>query len=146
MGYNQAVSAYRETSVKTASPGKLVVMLYDEAIRQLGIALSLFSAQEKIKPVSIEKYNAAIVKTQEIITELMVSLDMDSGGEIAHNLLALYVYFNQELLDANISRNRKKITTIRDLLSELRDAWASAAATSPVRPAPVLHTNIDING
>ena len=108
MAYQQAYSAYKETSVKTASQGKLIVMLYDEAVRQLSMAVTLFKSNDKVAPQNIEKLHNCIVKVQDIITELQVSLDMDKGGKIASNLMALYVFFNQQLLDANITQNKEK--------------------------------------
>ena len=70
----------------------------------------------------------------------MVSLDMDKGGDIAKNLLALYVYFNQELLQANIKQNKQPISAIRDMMIELRSAWVEAdskvvTSSSDVQPA-----------
>ncbi|MBE6350633.1 MAG: flagellar export chaperone FliS [Spirochaetaceae bacterium] len=140
MAYNAAFNAYKQTGVKTATQGKLLIMLYDEAIKQLGSALSWFNKDEKLDPNTIEKFNNNIIKTQQVITELMVSLDMDKGGDIAKNLLALYVYFNQELLQANIKQNKQPISAIRDMMIELRSAWVEAdskvvTSSSDVQPA-----------
>lgn len=140
MAYNAAFNAYKQTGVKTATQGKLLIMLYDEAIKQLGSALSWFNKDEKLDPSTIEKFNNNIIKTQQVITELMVSLDMDKGGDIAKNLLALYVYFNQELLQANIKQNKQPISAIRDMMIELRSAWVEAdskvvTSSSDVQPA-----------
>ncbi|MDR1948960.1 MAG: flagellar export chaperone FliS, partial [Spirochaetaceae bacterium] len=90
-------------------------------------------------PGKIEEIGKAIVKTQEIVTELMVSLDFEQGGEIAKNLFALYTWFNQELLEANIAQDFRRITVVRNMLNELRSAWtaiaAKAAAGGMGRPA-----------
>ncbi|MCI1209180.1 MAG: flagellar export chaperone FliS [Treponema sp.] len=140
MGYKQAYSAYRETSVKTASQGQLIVMLYEEAIRQLTAAKAHFSSDGKIPAAAIEKFNANIVKTQEIITELQVSLNMEQGGSIAQNLMSLYVYFNSELMEANISHNKDKISFVLDMMTQLGDSWRTAAASTAVRPAAPAET------
>ncbi|MBQ4331798.1 MAG: flagellar export chaperone FliS [Spirochaetaceae bacterium] len=148
MGYGQslgAYGAYRDTGVKTASQGKLVVMLYDEAIRQLSYAVSYLMGGNKIEAQHIEQFSKHIMKVQEIITELMISLDMDAGGDISKNLMSLYIYFNQELLNISISHDRTKITFIQDMLMQLRDAWAEAATEAGREPAPVMN-GIDING
>lgn len=148
MGYGQpygAYGAYRDTGVKTASQGKLVVMLYDEAIRQLSYAVSYLMCGNKIEAQHIEQFSKHIMKVQEIITELMISLDMDAGGDISKNLMSLYIYFNQELLNISISHDRTKITFIQDMLMQLRDAWAEAATESGREPAPVMN-GIDISG
>jgi flagellar protein FliS len=130
-----ALSAYKETKIKTAGQGHLIVMLYDGAIRSLDSGLELLGAgaggSGKIDPGSIERVNKAILKAQEIITELQVSLDFEKGGEIAKNLFSLYAWFNQELLTAGISRDIHKVTVVRNMLNELRGAWGGIAS----RPA-----------
>ena len=149
MGYSQsygAYSAYRETGVRTATRGKLVVMLYDEAIKQLEYAMSYLLASNKIEAAHIEQFSKHILKVQEIITELMVSLDMDAGGDIAKNLMSLYIYFNPELLNVSINHNRAKISFIQDMLVQLRDAWAEAASESGNAPQSMVTAGIDING
>lgn len=146
MSYNQALNAYKQTGVRTASRGKLVVMLYDEAVKQLNLALAQFNNEGKVPPSKIEKLNASVLKTQEIITELMVSLDMTDGGtEIAKNLLSLYTYFNQELLDANINQNKEKITFVHNMMDELRNAWTQAERRTQT-PVADLQPVVSING
>jgi flagellar protein FliS len=129
VAYTNALSAYRETRIKTASQGQLIVMLYDEALKHLdrGLELLGLNASGKKDPGKIEQINKAILKTQDIITELMVSLDFDQGGEIAKNLFSLYTWFNKELLEANIKQDRRRLTIIRNMISDLRAAWSEIA-------------------
>ncbi len=145
MAYTQAFTAYKQTGVKTATQGKLVVMLYDEAVKQLSMALSRFSGDSKIDPCNIDKLNAHILKTQEIITELMVSLNMNEGGMLAQNLLSLYIFFNKELFDANLHHNKQKITFVRDKMDELRSAWVQADSMTATR-ASDMNPAISISG
>jgi flagellar protein FliS len=130
LAYTNVVSAYRETRIKTASQGQLIIMLYDEAARQLDRGLDLLQANVSGKrdPGKIEAIGKTIVKTQEIITELMVSLDFEQGGDIAKNLFSLYTWFNKELLEANITWDIKRILTVRNMFNELRSAWADIVA------------------
>ena len=130
MAYTNAISSYRETRVKTASQGQLIIMLYDAAVKQLdqGLELLTVNSRGKKNPANIEKISKSILKTQEIITELTVSLDFEQGGEIAKNLFSLYTWFNKELLEANISQDPRRITAVRNQLSELKSAWAQVAA------------------
>jgi flagellar protein FliS len=121
------LAAYKETRVKTASPGQLVVMLYEEAVKQCDRAVELLSAVKTAKPANMDKANAAISKVQDIVTELMASLDFELGGDIAKNLFSLYVYFNRELMEANIAKDPERIRAIRVMLEELRGAWSVAA-------------------
>ena len=136
------LAAYRETRVKTASPGQLVVMLYDEALKQCDIAVGLLEAGSRPRPESIERVNAALGKVQDIVTELMASLDFDAGGDIAQNLFALYVWFGRELMDANIKKDPAKIRGVRGMLHELRGAWAEAASKSLAGSGASVGVNI----
>lgn len=148
MGYGQpmnAYSAYRKTGVCTSSQGKLVVMLYGEVVKQLNCALSYIIGNDKVEAMHIEQFSKHILKAQEIISELMVALDMEKGGDIAKNLMSLYIYFNQELLNVSISHSRQKILFIHDMMAQLRDAWDEASASAGTAPAPVS-AGIDING
>ena len=86
MSYNsQALTAYKETRVKTASPGSLIIMLYDEGIKNITLAIEGMPGG-KIEAENIERIHQYILKAQDIITELMAALNMDEGGEIAENL------------------------------------------------------------
>ncbi|MCR5613870.1 flagellar export chaperone FliS [Treponema sp.] len=145
MGYNQAYNAYRDTNVKTASQGRLVVLLYEEAVKQLTMASSLFGSNGAIAPGDIEKFGKCILKAQEIITELQVSLDMEKGGEIAKNLMSLYIFFNKALTDANIKKDKAGIDSVLKMMSDLCDTWRQAAATSAASPAQVQKT-LNIEG
>ena len=120
-----ALSTYKETRIKTASQGQLIIMLYDEAIKQLSRALELLglNSSGKKDPGRIEQISKAVMKTEEIITELMVSLDFEQGGDISKNLFALYAWFNRELLEANISQDTKRLTTVRNMINDLRNTW-----------------------
>ena len=148
MAYTNAISTYRETRVKTASQGQLILMLYDEAVKDLdrGLDLLKMNSGGKKNPGNIEKISKSILKTQEIITELTVSLDFEQGGEIAKNLFSLYTWFNKELLESNISQDAKRITAVRNLLNELRSAWAEIAAKSNSETAGKAVTGVNIAG
>ncbi|GHV38028.1 flagellar protein FliS [Spirochaetia bacterium] len=145
MAITNALSAYRETRIKTASQGQLVIMLYDEAVKHLDRGLELIGVNTgKKDPGKIEKISKSILKTQEIITELMVSLDFEQGGDIARNLFSLYTWFNQELLEANVHQDARRITIIRNMVNELRGAWAEIIAknSAEINNRPVSGVNI----
>jgi flagellar protein FliS len=141
VAYTNGLSAYKETRIKTASQGQLIIMLYDEAVRQLDQSIELLklNTAEKKDPGRIEHINKAILKTQEIITELIVSLDFEQGGEISKNLFALYTWFNQELLEGNIAQDSWRVQNVRNMMNELRGAWneiiARTQADGLARPA-----------
>jgi len=144
VGYNQALSAYRETRVRTASQGTLIIMLYDEAIKQLGEAVSLLDDNFRKEPSRIEKISNRILKAQEIITELMASLDMEAGGEIARNLFSLYGYFNQQLVQANMDKRPEGILSVKEMMEELRLAWVEVVSNTAV-PTEVQSAPAGIN-
>jgi flagellar protein FliS len=118
-------------------------MLYDEAVKQLNLALELLELnKQKKEPGKIERISKAIMKTEEIITELMVSLDFEQGGEIAKNLFALYTWFNRELLEANIAQDMDRIKVVNEMISDLRSTWneiATKYTAEPVREAVGLN-------
>lgn len=133
--YNQAYNAYKKASVKTASPAELVVLLYEGAVKKLASASSRFTAEGKLPVAQIESFSADILRAQEIITELQVSLDMEKGGQISQNLMSLYLYFNDQLRSANISRSKEKIDFVHNMMSELSATWKKAAENTVTMPS-----------
>ncbi len=75
-------NAYKQVGVKTASQGKLVVMLYEGAVSHIEKAIALVSEDGKIKADSIEAYGNHIQKVMDIISELEVSLDMEKAATL----------------------------------------------------------------
>ena len=123
MNYNaQMLNVYKSTSIKTASQGTLILMLYDEGIKKIEATINLLNV-EKLPPTSIEQINNNIIKAQEIITELMASLNTEKGGQIANNLMAIYSYFYQQLLQANIKKDLSILKDILVMMKDLRSAW-----------------------
>jgi len=144
MSYTNALSAYKETRIRTASQGQLIVMLYDEAVKQLekGLELIHLNKSGKQDPSRIEIIGKAIIKTRDIITELMVSLDFEQGGEIAQNLYSLYTWFNKELLESHITLDVNRIEAVKDQINNLRSAWAEIASSSVAEGRVVEGINI----
>lgn len=140
---SNALNTYRETRIKTASQGSLVLMLYDEAIKQIGNAIELLG-NGKVKVENIEKINECILKVQEIITELMASLDLEKGGEIATNLLSIYSFFNRQLLQANIKKDAKLLADVKNMLQELRGAWQEVVNSTASTEKSEVQPGIDI--
>ncbi|ABR30424.1 flagellar biosynthesis protein FliS [Thermosipho melanesiensis] len=111
---------YTEQMVKTASPAKLIEMLYQRAIELLDMSVESINKKDFINA------NEYIKKCQDIITELNLSLDMEKGGDIAKNLRSLYNYMFKVLVDANIKKDTSKIKEVREYLSELLETWREA--------------------
>ena len=146
MGYPNAYTAYQRTNVNTASQGRLVVLLYEGAIKHLNGAITLFGVNDKLKPSDIEQFGLHIQKARAIITELQVTLDMEKGGEIARNLMSLYLYFNEELLDANINKNKTKLQFIAKMMNELAESWRIIANSTANAPKAKVQNTVNIVG
>lgn len=114
---------YRTNSVLTASPGQLVLMLYDGALKALRLAREGF-AQPESDPRRFEAINTNLLKAQAIIGELQDTLDHEAGGEFAATMHRLYDYYNRRLLEANIRKDAKPVAEVERLLRDVRDAWA----------------------
>lgn len=118
MAFNTAgYQAYQKNKYQTASPHRLTLMLYNGAIQFAG------QAEAAIQQNNIVDTNTYIQKTQDIIYELISSLNMKEGGEIARNLRQLYFYMINKLIEANIKKRVDFIKEVIDLLNELREAW-----------------------
>jgi len=133
--------AYKTTQIKTASQGQLIVMLYDEAIRQVGNAIDGMKGKHE----TVDRVNGALIKAQELITELMASLDFERGGEIAQSLFSLYMFFNQQLVDANLKKDEGPLKEVKSMLTELRTAWAQISDKTPPDSEPGK-TGVNIAG
>jgi len=132
------VSAYRETSVRTASGGKMILMLYDAAIVQIDTAIGHLNSGTR----QLDLVNTAILKAQDIITELMVSLDFEQGGEVADKLFALYRFFNEQLMQGNVRKEAEPLQGVRTMMSDLRGAWAQIVGTTNVEGRTKSGVNI----
>lgn len=116
-GYKKYSQAYQKAAVSTLDQRKLIVMLYDGAIKFLSIA------SVKANQSDYFEAHTNLVKGKSIIAELLASLNMDEGGEIAANLQRLYAYMFNELIDANLEKSSGRTDRVIALLKELRDAW-----------------------
>ena len=114
--------AYRESSVLTATPEQLVVMLYDGAGRFLRQAEAAYGEG------ALEHAHDRLMRGEAIIDELLATLDMDQG-QVSERLQAIYVYCKRCLREGRKDRDAGKIRLVVRLMAELRDAWAQVAAS-----------------
>jgi flagellar secretion chaperone FliS len=114
---------YQTQAVLTASPGQLVLMLYDAALRFLSQARAALEG-DKNDWRRFEVINEKIKRAQNIITELRGTLNHEAGAEIAASLDRLYEYYNRRLFEANIKKDIAPVIEVEGLLCELRDGWA----------------------
>jgi flagellar secretion chaperone FliS len=115
-----AYQVYRQTQTQTAAPGELVLMLYRGAVRFLSTAIEAIDAN------NIAEAHEKLVRTQDIISNLLETLDVERGGDVAKNLGALYDYMLRRLLEANVRKDAKPAGEVLGLLRELLPAWEAA--------------------
>jgi flagellar protein FliS len=114
--------SYRQVATKTATPGQLVLMLFDGALRYLDKALVGFDLDDPLD--SNLAINNNILKAQEIIRELNMSLNLEQGGEFATTMRRLYNYYDLQLSQSNLQKDPAGIQLVIRLLSVIRGAWA----------------------
>ncbi|KHE67543.1 flagellar export chaperone FliS [Halobacillus sp. BBL2006] len=110
-----SIQAYQNNSVETASPGELTLMLYNGCIKFIKIARKAMEQSE------IEKKNTNIQKAQNIIRELMVTMNQDYA--ISQEILPLYDYMNRRLMEANTKNDTAILDEVQGLAEEFRDTW-----------------------
>jgi flagellar secretion chaperone FliS len=114
--------SYRQVATKTATPGQLVLMLFDGALRFLDKALIGFDLDDPLD--SNLAINNNILKAQEILRELNMSLNMEQGGEFAATMRRLYNYYDLQLSQSNLQKDPAGVQLVIRLLSVIRGAWA----------------------
>ena len=107
--------AYEQTSVTTATPGELTLMLYNGCIK------FIHQGKLAIEENNVEAKNTNLQKAQRIIQELMVTLNMDVP--ISKELLPLYDYMNRRLIEANIKSDIQILDEVEELVAGFRDTW-----------------------
>jgi flagellar protein FliS len=114
--------SYQQVATQTAPPGQLVLMLYAGAAKFLERALTGFEMDDPAE--ANETINNNIIRAQEIIFELNVTLNMNEGGELARTLRSLYDYIDRRLMEANLKKDAEPVKEALGRVVVLRDAWA----------------------
>lgn len=116
MGSNP-YNKYKSTQIKTASREQLLLMLYDGAIKYMK------QGREALKDEDHELAHDKLLQAQDIVTELMASLDMDIGGDVAEDLYALYDFILHNLVQANVEKSAQRVISALDVMEDLNDSW-----------------------
>ena len=114
---NRFRNEYHHDEIATSSQGKLIIMMYEGALKFVNLAI------EGIDNNDISKKGTYINKAHEIINELSFALDVEKGGEVAQKLESLYQFALHQLTRANIKSDRKALESIINILTPLMDAW-----------------------
>ncbi len=116
------VEVYKENAISTQSKGRLIVMLYEGAIKFMNLAAKELEAGNYVTK------GEYITKAQDIINELNAVLDMDGGGELAVNLRQLYCFMTKRLSEANIKKDPRLIREVIKLMEELNQGWKAVTS------------------
>ncbi|MFE8696517.1 flagellar export chaperone FliS [Cytobacillus sp. FJAT-53684] len=115
MSMNNPYQSYQQNAVNTASVGDLTLMLYNGCIKFIHLA------KKAINDGNVEVKNVNIQKAQNIIKELMVTLNMDI--EVSKNLMSLYDYINRRLIEANVKNDAAILEEVENFVLDFRDTW-----------------------
>lgn len=117
----KGVGTYQDAAVTTQSKGRLIVLLYEGAIKFMKLAI------QELEANNYEAKGRCINRARDIINELNAILDTDAGGEIAANLRKLYLFIDNRLSEANIKRDPQMIREVITLMEELNQSWKAIA-------------------
>jgi flagellar secretion chaperone FliS len=125
-----ARNTYTADAVQTVTPNQLLVMVFDGLVRHLDIAVAA------IQQGDIAAVNERLTKSQALLFELEVSLDLTVWPEGA-SLKQLYGYLSDELVEANLTKDAARVTACRAIIAPLAETWREAARLQAATPAPV---------
>ena len=127
MPANQPAKIYQRNAIISASPGQLVLMLMDGALKFTGKAVEGLDIPDFIRSQEITHNN--IMRAQAIINELQGTLDFEKGGDVAPNLFRVYEYLLTQLTEANMNRSKEPLQNVTRFMGEIRDSWAEMLAS-----------------
>lgn len=118
MMLNKAQDVYQQNQVQTASPEELTLMLYNGLVKYLRLAKNAIEASD------MQKAHTHMLRAQDIITEFMVTLNMEY--EISQQLMLLYDFMKQQVIEANLNKDAGRLTEVEGMAMELRETWVQA--------------------
>jgi flagellar protein FliS len=139
---NEPMNAYKEIQIKTANQIRLIVMLYDGAIRHINLASDAFIEGHR----RYDAINNHIIAAQDILSELMASLDFEKGGVLAKNLFSLYSFMTRRLLEGNLKKDPAPLVEVKKLLGDLREAWDEISTRKGLEEKASPATGVNIAG
>ena len=113
----QTSNPYQTAAAMTATPGGLVLMLFDGALAAIG------KSQAALEPTGTQDLELAhkeLTRAQDIVGELQMSLDHEVGGQISDSLSSLYLFCTEQLIAANIAKDPAPLPAVTRILGELR--------------------------
>ena len=126
---DQPWQSYKKVATQTASPGQLILMLYEGAMGFLEKSLTGFHHDDPLE--FNQTINNNVLRAQAIINEMNYSLNMERGGEVAFHFRRLYLYMDDRLREANVKKQKEPIEEVIRRLQVLRDSWAEMLGQRP---------------
>lgn len=117
MTYNKSNTAYLHNQIFTASPKKLIEILIEAAVKHLKLA------NHYIDKKDLQEVNKQLIKSQEIIMELKLSINPNIQGDIPIQLSKMYDFMFNQLIQANLLKDKEKILLVKEMLEELLETW-----------------------
>jgi flagellar protein FliS len=130
MSYATQVASYREMEILSATPERLVVLLFDHLV------VHLQRVRIAIDGNDIALRTASLGKARAIVSELLSTLDFEKGGKLATDLSALYTFLLGEMVEVGLHRDARKVERLAQIAETLRAGFTGAA--SAVAPAKRL--------
>lgn len=118
--YQSRQTAYRETEVLSSSPERLIPLMYEKLL------VSLKRGALCIERGDIEGKYESLGRAQDIVHELLGSLDYEQGGDIARRLASLYVFWAKEVSEASRRLQPARISKVAEMVSDLHESWVEA--------------------
>lgn len=126
---SQSVQIYKEASVNTASPGVLILMLYDGVLQGLNRAEYGFTLQNMVK--RNEEVHNGLMRAHEILRELQQSLDLEVETEFGERMYALYGFMLDRIFEANVKKDPEGLPPVKEMLLDIRGAWDEMLRSAP---------------
>lgn len=130
----ESVQIYKEASVNTASPGVLILMLYDGVLQ--GINRAEYGATLSNVVKRNEEIHNGLMRAHEILRELQQSLDLEVDTEFGDRMYALYGFMLDRIFDANVKKNLQEIPPVKEMIQDIRDAWEEMLRKTPDSSTP----------
>ncbi len=134
---------YLRNAVEGASNGTILVMLFDGLVKFINLSI------KHVDDKNIQEAHNYIIRSQDIVYELLSSLDREAGGEMADNLASLYDYVIRKLEKANIEKNTAHLSDVLDIIQPLRTTWREVVAQEEAKvgkPTPTTAATTNISG
>jgi len=129
MQESESVQIYKEASVNTASPGLLILMLYDGVLQALNRAEYGFTLTNFVK--RNEEIHNGLMRAHEILRELQQSLDLDVETEFGDRMYSLYGFMLDRIFEANVKKEAEGLGPVKEMLQDIRDAWEEMLRSAP---------------